>query len=271
MTNRRQHIFDLRATHNKARYLLPVEPHICVGPEGGMFLFGGVGLASAIAALEAATDRPLVWATAQYLSYARPGETLDLDVRTPVSGNNVTQARIVAHVEDREIFTVNAALGRRDMPQQGQWAGMPQTQAPLSYPHVPGWDLRDDLHANIETRLVKGRYGEARKTGQASDDGHVILWARMRNGFPVNAGALAIMADFVPSGAGNALGLDAGANSLDNTVRIRRLVPTEWVLCDIRIHGIYGGFVHGRMLMFAETGELIATASQSAILRVWDH
>ena len=269
MTTAKQHIFDLQATHNKARYLLSVEPHICVGPPERQFLFGGVGLAAAIAALEAASDRPLVWATGQYLSYARPGEMLDLDVKMPVIGNQITQARVVGHVEDREIFTVNAALGRRDVPQGGQWADMPKAEPPEQNPTIRVWDGRNDLHSNFETRLVKGRYGEARKTGVPSDDGHVVMWVRMRGDYPINAGALAIIADFVPSASGHALGLDAGANSLDNTVRIVQIVPTQWVLCDIRIHGIKGGFVHGRMLMFSENGELMATASQSAILRVW--
>ncbi|HTE80601.1 MAG TPA: hypothetical protein VK634_07925, partial [Reyranella sp.] len=79
---------------------------------------------------------------------------------------------------------------------------------------------------------------------------------------------LAVMADFVPSGIGNALGQNAGGNSLDNTLRIRRIVPTEWVLCDIRILGVHGGFGHGAMYLFAQDGELMATASQSLIVRV---
>ena len=45
----------------------------------GNFLFGGCGLGAALVALEAASGRPTVWSTAQYLSYApthsvaRPG------------------------------------------------------------------------------------------------------------------------------------------------------------------------------------------------------
>jgi hypothetical protein len=36
--------------------------------------------------------RELIWATAQYLSYARPGSMLEVDVRLPVQGNNITQS-----------------------------------------------------------------------------------------------------------------------------------------------------------------------------------
>jgi hypothetical protein len=39
----------------------------------GDFLFGGCGLGAALVALEAASGRPTVWATAQYLSYAPTG------------------------------------------------------------------------------------------------------------------------------------------------------------------------------------------------------
>ena len=36
---------------------------------------------------------------------------MDLDVHVSVSGRYTTQARVIGHVGDREIITVNAALG----------------------------------------------------------------------------------------------------------------------------------------------------------------
>ena len=89
-----------------------------------------------------------------------------------------------------------------------------------------------------------------------------------REGFAIDSTMLAVLADFVPQGVGVALGKNAGGNSLDNTLRIRRIVPTDWVLCDIRISGVADGFAHGAMSLFAQDGELMATASQSLILRV---
>ena len=70
------------------------------------------------------------------------------------------------------------------------------------------------------------------------------------------------------SGLGAALGRHAGGNSLDNTLRIRRIVPTDWVLCDIRMLGVHGGFAHGAMYLYARDGELMATGSQSLIVRI---
>jgi acyl-CoA thioesterase II len=52
-------------------------------------------------------------------------------------------------------------------------------------------------------------------------------------------------------------------------LRVARLVPTEWVLLDIRIHAVERGFGHGLVHMFAEDGTLLATASQSCIVRFW--
>lgn len=270
MSETRPRFFDIQATHNPNRWVMPVGPDMCVGPPGRLFLFGGIGLASSITAMEGTTGRKLVWATAQYLSFALPGEIVDLDVTVPVTGKHNSQARVIGRVGDREIFTCNGALGTRESEFSDQWTPMPMTPAPLDCPRVESWVDRKDMHARLETRLAKGRYGEARRTGGRSEDGHVLIWVRAKDIARVDSGLLAVFADFVPSGVGHAIGRNAGANSLDNTLRIREMVDTEWVLCDIRIHGVHAGFVHGRMLLFAENGTLMATASQSGIIRVHD-
>ena len=263
-----QSFFDLRATHNPHRWHMPLTPGVCVGPPGNMFMFGGVGLASAIGAMERTTGRPLIWATAQYLSYARPPSVVDLDVWVPASGKYNSQARVIGHVDDKEILTVNGALGARPDELSQQWLEAPEAPPPEDCPEAAHW--RNDeggLHSRIEVRVAKGRYGFDRP-GHPEADGRLMLWVRPRERFAIDASMLAIMADHVPSGIGNALGKNAGGNSLDNTLRVRRIVPTEWVLCDIRILGIHGGFGHGAMYLFAQDGELMATASQSVIVRV---
>lgn len=261
---------DLKATHNPHRWYLPVEPPLCVGIPGRQFLYGGAGLAASIRALEGTTERPTIWATAQYLDYARPGSIVDLDVLVPVSGRYTTQARVVGHVRDKEIFTVNAALGARPSTLSHQWAKVPFVPSPEdSQPLDVNWERHpDDLFSYLDIRVVKGRYGIVNPTGDVSEDGNVVLWVRPLKGQPVDSAMLAMIADFVPSGLGNAIGRHVMANSLDNTIRFRCVVPTEWVLCDIRIHGVHGGFAHGRMHQFAEDGTLMATASQSMIIRM---
>ena len=262
--------FDLHPTHNPHRWFLPVVPSICVGPPASPFMFGGVGLASAVAAMERTCGRPLIWATAQYLSFAKPPNVVDLDVWTPVEGKYNSQARVIGHVDDKEIITVNAALGTRPSELSGQWTDNPDAPPPEACGPADHWRAAEGgLHSRIEVRIAKGRYGLDR-VGRPEADGRTLLWARPREAFAIDSTMLAVFADFVPQGIGNALGQNAGGNSLDNTLRIIRIVPTDWVLCDIRIMGVHGGFGHGSMYLWSQDGQLMATASQSLIVRVRD-
>ena len=257
-------------------YRLTVTPPLGVGPPDTMFMFGGMGLASALAAVEAHTGRPTVWAAAQYLSYARPGTALDLDVTVPVAGKYNSQARVITRSQGigggtQEIITVNAALGSRpDSPHQ-QWAQMPDVPPPQDCRDMPiRWERHpDDLNSHFERRIAAGHFGAERGDSPPSADGIGRLWVRpVDPAAPIDRLALAVMADFLPSGVGNALGANAGGNSLDNTIRFMNVVPTDWVLADMRIHAVHAGFAHGRVHLFAQDGTLMATASQSMIVRV---
>lgn len=255
----------LEPTHNPMRWLLPVVPGISTG---GGFLFGGSGLGAAIAALEGTTGRDVVWAAAQYLSYARPPSIMDIDVTVAVAGHQISQARAVGHVVDTEILTVNAALGRRDIPASGQWAERPDVPPPddcppRHYRHGP----EESIMTRVDVRVANGR--DIDELDGTPGDGRSALWARMPDVLEMSAAALAILGDYVPFGIGQALGAPAGGNSLDNTLRVERLVPTEWVLLDIRVHAVVNGFGHGLVHLWAEDGTLLATASQSAIVRFW--
>ncbi len=263
---------DLKSTHNPHRWHIKVEPRLCVGPPGHKFLFGGVGLATAITALERTTGRPCIWATAQYLSFANPPDIMDVDVKVPMAGKNITQARVRAHINEREIFTVNAAVGARDSEHSHQWLTMPDVPPPADCPRMPRFDENNvDLHHYVDMRVAQGRYAPRLAIeGGRSEDGRVVLWGRSTTGEPINSMMLAIINDFVPSATSHAMGLSAGANSLDNTLRIRRIVDTEWVCCDIQVEGVHNGFIHGRIAMFADDGTLMATGSQSGIIRIHD-
>jgi acyl-CoA thioesterase len=253
----------LQATHNPHRWVLPVELRICTR---GHFLFGGAGLAAAVAALESTCKRPLVWATAQYLSFARPPSIVDIDVTIPVAGHNTTQARAIGRVLDSEIFTVNAALGSRQWPDQVEWSSPPSVPPPEDCGPIP--DRGDDagtLGSHLDLRAARGRYG-AERDGTPSPDGRSALWVRIPE-VEMSAAALAIIADWVPSGVGQALGRMLYVSSLDNTLRVVELHPTEWVLCDIRMQAVRNGYAHGAMLLWSRDGHLLATASQSMVVR----
>jgi acyl-CoA thioesterase len=257
----------LESTHNPYRWVLPVTSGVCTP---GGFLFGGCGLGAAISALEATTGRPLVWATAQYLSYARPPEVLDLDVIVAVSGHQITQARVVGHVADREILTVNAALGRRDREEHGTWAVMPEVPGPSDCePRETRLSTNGDtLPDRLDVRMALGRT-LPELPGPGTPDGRSALWAKLPEVLDMSSASLAILGDYVPFGIGQALGLRAGGNSLDNTLRIGRMVNTHWVLLDVRIHQVWQGFGYGDVHLWSEEGVLLGTASQSTIVRMW--
>ena len=257
----------LTSTHNPNRWTLPVTPGISTGHQ---FLFGGCGLGAAIGALEGTSGRPVVWATAQYLSYANPPSIMDIDVTVAVNGRQITQARAVGHVGDREILTVNAALGSRDLDAGGQWAQRPDVPAPEDcesrMSRFPG---AESIMDRIDVRLANAR-NPMTLPGPPSADGRCALWARIPDVLEMSASTLAILGDYVPFGIGQALGAQAGGNSLDNTLRVAQLVPSKWVLLDIRVHAVANGFGHGVVHLWAEDGTLLATASQSTIVRYWD-
>lgn len=252
----------LEATHNPHRWFLPITRGICTRAD---FLFGGCGLAAAVTALESTTERELIWATAQYLDYGRPPSVLDIDVIVPVAGKHTTQARAVGHVLDTEILTVNAALGTRPLDIEGQWAQMPEVAPPEECDSPEMVRAEGTIHSRVDLRVGYGRWGEDRD-GTPSNDGRSAIWVRVPE-MEMCAATLAIMADWMTSGVGQALGRMARSNSLDNTIRILRVVPTEWVLCDIRIHGVQRGFAHGLIHLWSREGELMATGGQSCIVR----
>ncbi|MHB8467009.1 MAG: acyl-CoA thioesterase [Acidimicrobiales bacterium] len=236
---------------------------------GSAFLFGGCGLAAAIEAMEIASSRPCVWATAQYLSFATVGSTLDLDVTLAVTGHHTTQARCVGHVGDQEILTVNAALGHRDGAEVGLWAERPDVPPPdrcESRTHFR--EMTDTIMDRVDVRIAAGR--QFTDLDGTYGSGRSALWARIPELLEPSAAALAVLGDFVPSGVAQALGARAGGRSLDNTLRVVEVIPTEWVLVDLRIHAIQRGFGHGLAHLWAEDGALLATASQSVVVRYWD-
>lgn len=254
----------LEPTHNPHRWYLPVVPGISAG---GQFLFGGCGLGAAISAMESVTERPVVWATAQYLRYARPPSVLDIDVTVAAPGRHSTQARAVGHVDDREILTVNAALGSRDSLLEGTWATMPQVPPPEACDPRQLRTPNESINSRIDTRLARGRSWE--QMDGTPGDGSSALWARVPPSLEVSAATLAILGDYVPFGISQALGRLGGGNSLDNTLRVARLVQTEWVLLDIRVLAVASGYGNGAVLLWSQDGQLMATASQSTIVRFW--
>lgn len=238
---------------------------------GGGFLYGGAGLAAAIAAMELSTARPVVWATAQYVSFARMPGTLDLDVTISAEGRHTSQSRCTVRSGEDEILVTLATLGRKDLPITGTWARRPDvTPWQETREQIPD-AIRGTVHETLDMRIVHGisrRQLIKGRTHRQDTTGRSAYWVRIPGGPKVpDAADLAMVGDLVPSAFANVTGQPIGGNSLDNTIRTARLVETEWVLADVQVHAIVDGFGYGRAHLWAEDGTLLGTASQSSVVR----
>ncbi len=262
-----------------ARTFLGIEPvdddslhwHMRVEPRvstPGDFLFGGCGLGAALVALEDASGRPTVWATAQYLSYASTHSFVQWEITLAVVGSCVTQGRAVGMVDGQEILTVNAALGTDQLALNGVWVERPTVPPPDECPprFVPE-TFRNTILDEVEVRVAKSPPPEEMSGNAGGPDS--ALWARVPGHLSPSAATLAIFGDYVSGGASRPLGLPTMGRSLDNTLRVARLTTTEWVLCDIRIHALINGYAQGVAFLWSQDGDLLATASQSFVVRLW--
>ena len=265
-TARRSSAEFLALTHpvDTNRWALEVDTSM-TGGRGS--LFGGVGLAAGVVALEAASGKPVIWATGQYISITQQPVTIDLEVQLPAVGRNVTQGRVVGRVGEREIITIIGAVGDRPEQAAGCWVECPAAPPPQDCPVVERSDQEaGTIHQHVELRLASGCFGFS-MFGTPRDDGRSLLWARMRD-IEHDSAALGILADYMPSVLGSALGRLAYCTSLDNTIRFANRRPTEWVLVDNRMEFVGNGFGHGTVHLWSEDGYLLATGSQSVIVRM---
>jgi len=243
-------------------WILPLTEDEC---SGAGRLFGGTGLGAAVRALEADAVRPLVWATAQFISHAVPGEDLALEVELLAEGRATTQARARGHVDGREVIAVFATLGRRDVARSGVWVFPPDAPPPEDCPPFPSRSATRSVSANLERRLVRGRTVDHEP---AMDDGRVAMWVRVPDHLVVDPAFLAVLGDYVPWGGRDAVGGGlGGGQSLDNTLRVVDPVDTEWILVDVRVGSLVHGYAHGTVHLWAQDGHLLATASQTCQFR----
>lgn len=226
-------------------------------------LFGGVGLAVGILALEEVTGQPAVWATGQYASPLFEPATLELAVELPAVGRTVTQGRVVGRSDGGEIVSVIGATGHRTEVHRGVWESMPDAPDPDACPDVERDFDGETIHDHVEVRVARGMFGFS-GVGAPSGDHRTLLWARMPE-VEIDRAALAIIADYSPSSLGNAVGARTSITSLDNTIRFADPAPanTDWILCDNRVDFVGNGFGHGTSFLWAADGTMLATASQS--------
>ena len=140
---------------------------------------------------------------------------------------------------------------------------LPTSARPASCPRssaTPSWTA---------SRSVRPAAGPSRRWTGRPGSPDSALWARVPGHLTPSAATLAIFGDYVSGAVSQPLGRRAMGRSLDNTLRMVQLKPTEWVLCDIRMHALVGGYGQGIAFLWSEDGDLLATASQSIGVRLW--
>jgi acyl-CoA thioesterase II len=255
----------LAPTDDRLHWRVEIQP--CTLTHAGA-MHGGALLAVAAEALEGALDRPLVWATAQYLHHVGPTGIIDVVVTPGIEGRNTTQARAALCVGDVEALLTTAALGSRPFPHGGRVPEMPDAPSPdASRPWVGPLADGEQILDHYEIRFARGRM--IAELDGTPGPGRAVLWCRPSTGGrrPMSVGDLALVGDMLMPSLSGALGVPAAGNSLDNTLRVVERATTEWVLLDVTVDASAGGFAHAGARLWAEHGALLAIVSQTVVLR----
>lgn len=246
---------DGRARGHSAFELVP---HLC---RFDGQLYGGTALAVALAAFEAATDRPAVWATVQFVSQARLGDRVGVHTEVLAHGRRIDQVQLRATVDDRVVFTAMGSTGERRDGMHGTGPVMPRVQ-PLE--QARRWGAGRVQHAEMGWHL-RTDLGEVALLDSPDDArGRMAIWARITDQTVTTAAKLGFLADMVPVAVARACGASGAGISLDNSLRVGRLVDSEWVLLELVAHTAHAGFGHGEVLIWAPDGTLLGTGAQTA-------
>lgn len=239
---------------NDHSYRFTAIPKSCVGPIGHEFLMGGVAMASAIDALQSWADKPLLWATIQFLNPGSQGDEVDITLAKTGGGRRIIQAGATLKNDSTTLQTMVAALGARDSETDIQFVQSPDVKRPneCSIKTEESFNRSGDLMDQFERRTAL----------EDEAAGLECMWIRPKFGTEVSAPLLALTSDFF-------LGAHKrcrGGTSLDNTIRICGLKSTGWILSVTQMKSIRNGIVQGSQHQFSEDGTLLSISSQTGLL-----
>lgn len=237
-----------------------------LGPElsrlDGKF-YGGTGIASTVAMMEAESGRRALWASVQFVASGTTGDRFDCQVEVLAAGRRTSQLRVTAWHGDRVVFSGLGATGEsRPSPVEASFGRRPDVPPPVE---CAPWSPRVVLPGLPESErpgwlaIVESRVADERGT----------LWMKMENQ-PLTRAAMAFLADVVPNAVVRAAGRMGAGTSLDNTVRFGPEPDGDWILVAVEPHLISGGYVHGSAALWSEAGSLLGVASQTAGLILFD-
>jgi acyl-CoA thioesterase II len=249
-------------------------------------LYGGTGLAVSVVAMEAATQRDVLWCSTQFVSQPFLGDTVTWEAERLAIGRRAAQVLVRASANDQTAFVAVGSTGiAKDDGLTGQFVPMPEVSAPDdSAPHVMSRGAQrasqtSSPEAELEARFLEQmpepradswtKHIEMRQAELLVDGGPTVaFWAKRRDDGPVTPAVLAFIADMVPVAVARAAGKMGAGSSLDNSMRFHGgVADTGWVLIELYGELAHGGFGHGSLRAWTEDGKLIATGSQTASMR----
>jgi acyl-CoA thioesterase len=207
--------------------------------------------------------RPLIWANVAFTNVPPMPETVELTVVPVSEGRRVSHARVEATIGEDTVLLMTASLGEgsTDEP-EGLWPEPLRVPGPEECAPREGRAGTADEH--VEFRPARIRTGEQRR--KPSPDGRFGMWLRVP-GLEHCTSRVALVADYVNSFCGQALGAKATSKSLDNTLRIISTEPTDWMLLDVQMQAVQRGLAHGQGYLWNPEGRLLAVASQTMTVR----
>ena len=231
-------------------------------------LYGGTGLALSVLAMEAATGRDVLWATTQFVSSPTLGAELRWEVEVLAEGKRTAQVLVRTTVADTGSLVLTA-LGSTGISSDdgltGQYRSMPTVAPPADArpwtgpsgeQPTQGWIQKIELR---DTEVVAPGEGGAMPSG--------AMWVRRQDDRPFSPVALAFGADFVPLGIARSAGKLGAGSSLDNSMRFRPGLSTDWVLMELHGDFASGGYGHGVVYAWSADGELLGAGSQTAAMK----
>lgn len=235
-------------------------------------LYGGAAIAVSMVAAEAVSECRPIWMTTQYVSSVARGERVRVHAEVLAGGRRTNQVRVTATVEAGDI--IFASLGATAAERPNGISGVIETAPKVPDP-VEGAPPTSPFRSMAERSGVEFELPEMPRSGfileaelqtasNFEDDAGLCLWARRRDRAPITPAIAAYLADMVPMGLAQGLGVVAAGTSLDNTFRVGDFTDPEWVLLEIRPHLASGGYGHGSVHVWDQFGHLLATGSQTA-------
>ena len=237
-------------------------------PDGA--LYGGTAIAASVVAMEAATGRPALWLTTQFVASARVGEVIEVTTDVLAEGRRIAQVQVSGRAGGRVVFmSLGSTAYPRDGGMEGQYQAMPRVAGLEESGGTPFGPGRMPDSPPGFTMHVEYRRSEVQ--GDDEPGAPVVVWARMTDGRPLTPATVAFLADMVPAAIVRAAVPNADemgpawATSLDNSMRFGTVEPEEeWILLEMRGHLATGGSAHGSVFVWTPDGVLVAVGGQSA-------